>query len=82
MDKFLTQNIITKFKGERYAHTVHYRPVWPILEDIVSDPRLTGSFALYPEQRFVRRSENDATPMRTWEELHHGNDWWYLQVSD
>lgn len=59
---------------------MHYRPVWPILEDIVADPDLAKGFALYPEQRFVRRSEDDATPMRTWEELHHGDDWWYLQV--
>ena len=56
--------------------------MWPILEDIVGDPDLFGKFALHPEQQYVRQSEQDPTPMRTWEELHHGNDWWYIQVSE
>lgn len=60
---------------------VHTQPLWPLLVDIVRDSDFKDNFAYYPEQRYICCSEHDKTPIMVWEELHHGLDWWNLQVS-
>ncbi|KAG9119885.1 hypothetical protein FRC07_004877, partial [Ceratobasidium sp. 392] len=80
-EQFIDREITTQFKGREYKHTVNFRPIFPVLSDIVSDPELFKMFVLHPEQPYIRRSENDPTPMRYWEELQHGEDWWYMQDS-
>ncbi|KAG8714224.1 hypothetical protein FRC08_012222 [Ceratobasidium sp. 394] len=80
-DQFTSQPITTHFKGHSYVHDAKSRPFFPILRDIVAHPTLFKEFALHPEQPFIRRSEQDPTPMRVWEELKHGDDWWEMQDS-
>ncbi|KAG8696436.1 hypothetical protein FRC08_007148 [Ceratobasidium sp. 394] len=80
-DQFTSHSMTTRFKGHDYVHDVKFRPVFPVLRDIVGDPKLFKEFALHPEQPFIRRSEQDPTPMRVWEELKHGDDWWEMQDS-
>ncbi|KAG9086597.1 hypothetical protein FS749_003534 [Ceratobasidium sp. UAMH 11750] len=80
-DKFAPHDVVTSFKGRDYVHSVKFRPVFPALSSIVRDPELFEHFALHPEQPFIRRSEQDPTPMRFWEELQHGDDWWQMQDS-
>ncbi|KAG8742492.1 hypothetical protein FRC10_001388 [Ceratobasidium sp. 414] len=80
-DQFISRPVATQFKGHDFVHEVKFRPVFPVLSDIVGNPTLFKEFALHPEQLFIRRSEQDPTPMRVWEELKHGDDWWEMQDS-
>ncbi|KAG8710978.1 hypothetical protein FRC11_003923 [Ceratobasidium sp. 423] len=78
-EKFRAKPIKTSFKGKVYHHIVHSQPALPALMELVGDPELANEFIYHPEQRFIRRSEDDPNPIIVVEELHHGADWWELQ---
>ncbi|QRV90390.1 hypothetical protein RhiJN_18408 [Ceratobasidium sp. AG-Ba] len=80
-ENFSPRSFTTSFKGYDFVHEVRSRPVLPALQELVSDPDFASIFVLHPEQRFIRRSESDPRPMRVWEELEHGDDWWKMQDS-
>ncbi|KAG8693168.1 hypothetical protein FRC08_009290 [Ceratobasidium sp. 394] len=80
-DQFTIEPFITEFKGHRFTHELNFRPIYPVLEEIVGDEELFKEFTMHPEQVFIRRSEEDPTPMRVWEQIHQGDDWWNMQDS-
>lgn len=60
------------------TYSVRYKDALPTILDIIEDDLINERICLYPERRFIQRS--DGSFMRVWEENWSGDDWWDMQV--
>lgn len=78
--QFQKQEVTVTVKGVEYTSTLRYRDIMTCIREQVADPDLQDVMVFHAERRYIRNPSGDGNE-RVYEEYHHGDDMWQIQVS-